>query len=103
MSSAARPERSGERYPVQLKVAFERGEGLTRDVSARGVYFETERQFVAGAQIVCAIVFDTSAGPLHAICEGEVTRVDHRGSRLGVAASFRHVALSPVASFRELA
>ncbi len=88
MSEARIERRRMPRYPVSLAVETEQGKGLTRDISALGIYFETEERYSAGAPIRFTLVLEYSEpGPLHLSCVGEVLRVDAHGDRFGVAAS----------------
>ena len=69
--------------PVQL----ERGTGVTQNVSASGVFFETNEDHAAGSEINFAIELDGPGGEkLMLRCRGEIVRVERRDGKLGVAA-----------------
>ena len=88
MSETRVERRRMPRYPLSVAVETERGKGVTRDVSASGVYFETAELHTAGAPIRFTLVFERSApGPLRLSCAGEVRRVDANGGSFGVAAT----------------
>ena len=75
------------RYPANLVVEMEKGKGVTRDISASGVYFETAEQLARGAPIRFTLVLEhTDPAPLRLGCVAEVVRVEPRGDAFGVAA-----------------
>jgi hypothetical protein len=86
---AANPEalrRREERVKAALPVHVGAAHGLTRDVSASGVYFETTTSsFVPDSPVEFAIDLDTSTGTLRLRCRGYVVRVEVRGAKTGVA------------------
>ena len=61
--------------------------GRTRDFSASGVFFETDRALRPGAPIRFSLVIGrVSPGlPLRLNCEGRIVRTEPRDGRLGVA------------------
>ena len=81
----AAEKRSEERVQAGLRVRLGGNTGLTRDVSASGLYFETEGCFVAGEAITLAVEIDTAAGKIALWCQGRVVRVEPRGREQGVA------------------
>ncbi len=88
MSEAPVERRRMPRYPVSLAVETEQGTGLTRDISASGIYFETEEPYSPGAPIHFTLVLEYSEPrPLRLSCTGQVLRVDTHGDTFGVAAS----------------
>ena len=68
--------------PVRLASA---GKGVTRDISASGIFFATESEYMPGKSIYMTIDFMTPAGKLHYICQGVIVRVEQSGARVGVA------------------
>ena len=82
---AAAEKRSEERVQAGLRVSLGSNTGLTRDVSASGLYFETEGCFVAGQAITLAVEIDTAAGKIALWCQGTVVRVEQRAREQGVA------------------
>jgi len=60
--------------------------GVTRDISATGVFFEIDENFSAGTKIQFEVELNTPGGPLRLVCDGEVVRVVTEGGRSGVAA-----------------
>ncbi len=68
-------------------VRLDRGVGVTQNVSASGVFFETNVDYAAGSEISFAIELDGPQGKKVMLrCRGEIVRVEHRDGKLGVAA-----------------
>ena len=78
-------KRGEERVQAGLRVSLGSSVGLTRDVSASGLYFEIEGSFAAGEAITLAVEIDTAAGKIALWCHGKVVRVEQRGREQGVA------------------
>lgn len=82
----AEEQRREQRVHAALRVALDNNAtGLTRDVSASGIFFETEAAFDRGSAICFDIDIDTPGGPVVLSCRGEIVRVERREARLGVA------------------
>ena len=82
------PDRREERIDATLAVLLEQGLGVTRNVSASGVYFETDVPLAQGAPLSFSFRFDDAlGGPLVLKCEAQIVRVEDRGGMLGVGAS----------------
>ena len=87
-SLPTRAKRESERYRLALDVRTDRGAGVTRDMSASGVYFVTDQPFAPGTSIGFTITFE-HADPEQALqmrCSGTIVRVEEEGGRVGVAA-----------------
>jgi PilZ domain-containing protein len=69
--------------------------GTTRDVSASGIFFETEAAYALGAAIRFAIEIETAAGRMLLSCLGEIVRVEQLEARRGVAVRIHDSALRP--------
>lgn len=74
--------RRAERHPVGLKIEFDTGSGLSRDVSGLGVYFKTDVRFVEGDEIAFLMVIPEA---VNVKCRGRVVRVDEQNGEYGVA------------------
>jgi len=72
--------------PAALPVSLDGGTGITRDVSASGVFFETDVNYAPGSEISFAIELHGPAGKMMFKCQGLIVRVEDRGSKVGVAA-----------------
>ncbi len=80
-------KRQEERISVARPVRLDRGVGVTRNVSASGVFFETDVDHAPGSKISFAIELDGPQGEkLMLKCQGEIVRVEHRDGKVGVAA-----------------
>ena len=79
--------RRAPRFRVELLVEWDRGTGITRDVSAGGVFFVTQQMFSLGDPIECALVFDhlDPGHPVRLHCRGQVVRVEPIDGKTGVA------------------
>jgi len=85
------------RLEIGLLVELEHGKGWTRDVSASGVFFETDEPLAPGVPIRFSMLLDqSSTGPLRLECVGRIVRVEQQDGRLGVAATFTVSRLVPV-------
>lgn len=80
-----RDKRREERVAASLPVALATASGITRDVSATGIFFETEAQYAKGSTVDLTVELETPAGRLQLKCQGEIIRVEKRGTRVGVA------------------
>lgn len=88
-------QREGERLNAQLTVQLARGHGVVRDLSASGIYFETEVPLKVGEPVKFTLEFqDAAAGPISAHCVARIVRVEKKDGKLtGVAASFKKIRL----------
>jgi hypothetical protein len=82
-------KRRGERVTASLPVAQSKGNGLTRDIGATGIFFETEAHFEQGSTIDLIVELDAPAGRHQRRrllkYQGEIVRVEQHGTRVGVA------------------
>jgi hypothetical protein len=74
--------RRAERHSIGLKIEFDTGSGLSRDVSGLGVYFQTDVRFVEGDEIAFLMVIPDA---VNVKCRGHVVRVDEKNGQYGVA------------------
>ena len=78
--------RAAERFDTALTVDVEGLSARTRNISASGVYFETEVDLPIGSLLNLNVQF-THGGKQHWLaCEGKVVRVTQADGRNGVAA-----------------
>ena len=82
----AREQRRSDRFDSDLEVAIAGAAGRTHNVSARGVYLETDAQQQVGSLVDIAVEFTLYGRRHRLLCEGKVVRVEPRGGRVGVAA-----------------
>ena len=79
-----------ERVTAALPVSLDRGTGTTRDVSASGVFFETDVNYATGSEISFAIELNGPAGKLMLKCQGQIVRVEDRGGKVEARAGLAH-------------
>ena len=91
-----KPNRSTQRYDVALPVQLPRGSGLTRDVSTRGIYFQSGQKYDLDSQIDFTLTFGTleQASPIQVRCRARVVRVEPRSDHVGIAAAITSVVFS---------
>lgn len=77
--------RGGERVPISLPVNLGGVWGVTRDVSASGMFFETNASLYLGSSISFNVDFVAPAGNMMLICHGEIVRIEPSRTRVGVA------------------
>lgn len=90
-SEKRRDERVATALPVDLGTAT----GITRDVSASGVFFETDATYAVGSEISFAVELDTPGGKMILRCKGEIVRIEPRDARVGVAVKITESTLEP--------
>jgi hypothetical protein len=79
-----RQKRLGATLPVRLgKTA-----GVTRDVSASGVFFETDVAYHRGSKIHFEINLETPWGKAVCDCDGKIVRVERHDGSVGIAVQF---------------
>jgi hypothetical protein len=85
------PRRASRRFPLRIGVALDDQAGTTRDVSATGLYFETEEIFLSSKTLDFELLLPRPSGALLRLrCQGEVVRVEPAEDHVGVAVRFTH-------------
>lgn len=59
--------------------------GVTRNISATGVYFETSEEAAPGSKVSFTIEVLVNGESLKMVCSGAVVRVDHKDGMVGIA------------------
>jgi hypothetical protein len=78
MSEVKVERRCSTRYPVNLVVEVEGRKGVTRNISAWGVYIEMRQRPVSGEPIHFTLVFEfATPTPMQLTCVGSVVRVEY--------------------------
>ncbi len=79
--------RRARRFRVELRVEWDHGTGITRDVSVGGVFFVTQQLCSPGDCIECTLVFEhlDPDHPVRLHCRGQVVRVEPDDGHMGVA------------------
>ena len=82
-------QRKEERVRAALRVQLaDNRVGVTRDVSASGIFFETLASYAAENPISFTIEIPGPAGSMLLTCRAEIIRVERRDAQLGIAAKF---------------
>lgn len=81
-----REQRRADRFDTGLPVRVEGVAGITHNVSAHGIYFETDTRQELGSLVNFTVEFTLYGHTHRLLCEGKVVRVEPRGDRIGVAA-----------------
>lgn len=90
------PRRSQERVNVALPVHLEAGEGRTWNISASGIYFETDAALAEGSSISLQVEFNSPGGKLALKVQGSVVRIEQLDGKIGVAVSVADSVLESV-------
>lgn len=85
LTFAGRSQRAADRFISELPIEISGSQGLTRNISATGVYFETTIDPAPGSKVNFAIEVTVKGEALKMICSGEVVRVDHKDEAIGIA------------------
>jgi hypothetical protein len=88
--SSVESKRLADRFDSQLPIEFNGKHGLTRNISATGVYFESQADQVPGSVVQFIVEVDVQGQKLKMICKGEVVRVDHKDGVVGIAVKLAH-------------
>jgi hypothetical protein len=90
-------KRREERVGTALLVDLGTTRGITRDVSASGVFFEADATYALASEITFAVELDTPSGRMVLKCKGEIVRIEPRDARVGVAVKIIDSTLEPAA------
>jgi hypothetical protein len=82
----ARDQRAAVRFDTHMPVQIDQGAGTMHNISAQGVYFETDVEPRAGALVNFSVEYTLYGRKHRLLCEGKVVRVEPHGERVGVAA-----------------
>jgi hypothetical protein len=74
--------------PLPVPVGLRRGRGVMRDVSASGIFFETDAAYAVGNAIEVEFDLDTPWGKVMVRSAGRIVRIEPRDGRVGVAVRF---------------
>lgn len=78
-------QRAADRFVSELPVHLNGVDGLTKNVSATGVYFETLAQPEAGSKVSFVVEVTINGQNVNMVCSGQVVRIDHKDDKVGVA------------------
>jgi hypothetical protein len=87
LSSATQDEhRAAARFDTALTVDVEGMSARTRNISATGVFFETDVDLPVGTLLNMSLQFQQGGRKHWLLCEGKVVRVTHADGQTGVGA-----------------
>ncbi len=79
-------KRTSSRIYTTVPLSLGDAKGISRDISASGVFFETDVAYVVGSEIGFTIDFDAAGVKLRFNCQGTIVRVEPKDTRrVGVA------------------
>jgi hypothetical protein len=94
MNEEQAEKRRGQRIHTALPVYLKNAEGITRDVSASGVYFWTSESVCAlGELINFSVEIKRPEGRMVLKCQGDVIRTEPRSAFMGVAVKITESAM----------
>jgi len=85
MTKEIQEKRKGERICTTLPVRLGTTTGVTRDVSALGIFFETDAADAMGDLISFTVELETPRGKRVLKCKGDVVRIEPHNARTGIA------------------
>ena len=85
MTKRNRNQRTEERVSAALPVDLGTATGITTDVSASGISFETDATYAFGSTVDLTVEFETPGGKMLLKCHGNIVRIEPRGKKVGVA------------------
>lgn len=95
MQTAHHDKRMEERVSTELPVDLGTAKGATRDVSASGIFFETDAAYAVGNEIDLTVEFDTPGGKMMLKAHGNIVRIEHRDAKVGVAVKITESTMEP--------
>lgn len=95
MHTNKRESRRDERVPTELPVDLGATTGVTRNVSASGMFFETDTAYAVGSEISFSVNLETPGGKMVLRCRGEIVRVKPTNGKVGVAVKIVESAMEP--------
>jgi hypothetical protein len=98
MKRKKKDKRREERVTALLPVVAGSAAGIARDVSASGIFLETDAAYSIGSPVNLALDLDTPWGRVMLRCEGKVVRVERRDDTIGVAVQFTDSTPTPLDS-----
>lgn len=83
-TSTSNRHRRHARISTELPTCVKGMQGVTRDISASGLYIVQSSEQKIGSHIDFWVDLDTPGGKLKLCCEGEVVRVEAIEARFGI-------------------
>lgn len=87
-------KRRGQRIHTALPVVLKNAKGITRDVSASGVFFWTSESTCAPGELISfSVELKRPEGRMRLKCQGDVVRTEPRNGEMGVAVNVTESAM----------
>ena len=102
MPGSAEDRRREERVEAAMPVSLGELEGVTCNVSASGMFFETSAVLESGSEIGFSVEFDAPEGKRVLRCRGIILRTEVRDDRFGIAVRITDSMMESSVAFREL-
>ena len=99
MPRGDREKRKGERIAAALSVNVGGAKGVTRDVSASGIFFETEASYALGNLVNFTVDFNASGDKMLLKGRGAIVRLEQKGARVGVAVKIMESTMEMASDF----
>ena len=84
---STKPDRRADRFNVELPVEMDGVQGLTRNICATGIYFETQAVQTPGSHVRFTVEVTVGGEKSKMFCEGEIVRVESKDGVVGIAVS----------------
>lgn len=78
-------QRIAQRFGLALRLTVDGDEGATHDLSATGLYFESDRGYTVGERIELVLEFPGAKRVYPLTCEAEVVRLSAVGKGFNIA------------------
>lgn len=91
MAKKQENHRREERLDAVMPVRVEDAAGLTRDISASGMFLETDASYAIGSPISLALDLVMPWGKAVFRCTGKVVRLERRKNQVGMAVEFTDI------------
>jgi hypothetical protein len=82
--NTSKTHRRQKRISTELPTCVKGTQGVTRDISASGMFIVQDSEQEIGSRIDFWVDLDTVGGKLKLCCEGEVVRVEKIDGRFGI-------------------
>jgi PilZ domain len=98
--------RAGKRFPLQLPIRIGGKDGVTRNVSAAGIYLDAEAEMAVGSTIELDLTLPAEIvggeSDVHVLCTGHVVRVDVAGRTTSANGTTKHSGLACVIDYYKM-
>jgi PilZ domain len=91
MKKKANNHRRAERMQAAMSVVVGGARGRTRDISASGMYLETNAACTVGSSVDLELDLIMPWGKTVILCTGKVVRAERRKNRIGLAVAFENL------------